>query len=354
MNPGVTSSSEEFSCEKTGFEPRSSGVVRIGTRGSPLALAQAEMVRNLLIAAYPALAEPGAIELIVIRTSGDRIQDRALAEIGGKGLFTKEIEEALLDGHIDMAVHSLKDVPTWMPEGLDIVCVLPREDPRDALFSAGGGGLENLPREAVVGTSGLRRQAQVLSVRPDVKVVPLRGNVETRLRKLANGEVDATLLAVAGLRRLGMQDRIQRVLEMDEMLPAVAQGAVGVECRVEDIETRMLLTPLHCQMTAACVAAERAVLAELDGSCRTPIAAHARFDDEFRLELMALVGSPDGRRLFRTARRGLTPVVVARAAEAAGAAPETFDSALTIEAAALGADAGHELKEMLPPGFLAT
>src|SRR5471032_1769981 len=207
--------------------------VRIGTRGSPLALAQAREVRARLIAAHPALAEPGAIEIVIISTTGDRVLDRNLADIGGKGLFTKELEQALAEGGIDVAVHSMKDVPTLLPEGLVIDCFLPREDPRDALFSAAGGGLATLKSGAVVGTSSLRRQALLLYARPDLRVVPFRGNVETRLAKLAAGVVDATLLAVAGLRRLGKEHLITTILPPETMLPAAAQGAVGIERRLD-------------------------------------------------------------------------------------------------------------------------
>ncbi len=208
--------------------------LRLGTRGSPLALAQAREVRARLAAAHADLEPEAAVEIVVIKTTGDTVQDRTLAEIGGKGLFTKEIEEALLDGRIHAAVHSMKDVPTWLPEGLAIGAVLAREDPRDALFSERADSLAALPKGAVVGTASLRRQAQVLLARPDLEVVPFRGNVQTRLHKLAEGEVDATLLAVAGLKRLGMAERITAVLEPEVMLPAVAQGAIGVETRVDD------------------------------------------------------------------------------------------------------------------------
>ena len=299
--------------------------LRIGTRGSPLALAQAHETRARLAAAHPDLAGPGAIEILVIKTTGDRIQDRTLAEAGGKGLFTKEIEEALAAGAIDLAVHSMKDVPTWLPEGLEISCLLPRVDARDAWFSASGRGLDDLPAGAVVGTASLRRQAQVLARRPDLKVVPLRGNVGTRLAKLAAGEVAATLLALAGLTRLGLTDGITAVLEPEVMLPAVAQGAIGIECRSADAATLARLAPLACADTAARVTAERALLAVLDGSCRTPIAAHARLDGSGGLALDALVLRPDGSESFAARRLG-------RAAEAE----------------ALGRDLGDELKARLP------
>lgn len=301
--------------------------LRIGTRGSPLALAQAHETRDRLVAAHPALAAPGAIEIVVFKTTGDRILDRTLAEAGGKGLFTKELEEALLDGRADLAVHSMKDVPTWLPDGLEIAALLPREDPRDAFFGRGGLGLDALPPGSVVGTAGLRRQAQVLERRPDLRVVPFRGNVQTRLGKLDQGEVDATLLALAGLRRLGLTERITEVLEPETMLPAVAQGAIGIEIRRDDAATRALLAPLHCAETASRVTAERALLAALDGSCRTPIAALAVLDGD-RLHLRAKVMSPDGRQVFRAERLG-----------PAG------------EAAAMGAEAGAEIKARLPADF---
>jgi hydroxymethylbilane synthase len=267
--------------------------VRIGTRGSPLALAQAREVRARLIAAHPPLAEPGALEIVVISTTGDRVVDRNLADIGGKGLFTKEIEQALLDGAIDIAVHSMKDVPTLFPDGLVIDCFLPREDPRDALFSAAGGDLASLKLGAVVGTSSLRRQALLLHARPDLKVVAFRGNVETRLAKLAGGIVDATLLAVAGLKRLGKEHLITTILPPETMLPAAAQGAVGIERRCDDARMSVLLAPLDHAATKSRVTAERALLAELDGSCRTPIGALATIDGA-SLHLAALVIQPDG------------------------------------------------------------
>jgi hydroxymethylbilane synthase len=305
------------------------GPLRIGTRGSPLALAQARETRERLMSAHPGLAVPGAIEIVVIKTTGDRILDRTLAEAGGKGLFTKEIEEALAAGTIDLAVHSMKDVPTLLPDGLDISCLLPRADPRDAWFSGTGQSLDELPAGAVVGTASLRRQAQVLARRPDLRVVPLRGNVGTRLAKLAAAEVAATLLAMAGLIRLGLTDRVSGVLEPEIMLPAVAQGAIGIETRRADTATRALLHPLHCSGTEARVSAERALLAVLDGSCRTPIAAHARLDGHGGLALSAVVLRPDGRESFSWACSG----------------PAS-------EAALLGAEAGHQLKARLPSDIL--
>lgn len=278
--------------------------LRIGTRGSPLALAQAREVCARLAAADPALAEPGALAVVVIKTTGDRIQDRPLAEAGGKGLFTKEIEDALLAGTIDAAVHSMKDVPTWLPPGLIIPCLLPREDPRDAWFSRTGCTLDDLPPGAVVGTASLRRQAQVLARRPDLRLVSLRGNVGTRLRKLDEGEVDATLLAAAGLNRLGRPRTPTCLLDPEAMLPAVAQGAIGIEIRVDDHRTAAWLAPLHCPATGIAVTAERSLLATLDGSCRTPIAALAEPAADGLLRLRTLVLSPDGRRRVADQRSG--------------------------------------------------
>jgi len=302
-------------------------VIRIGTRGSPLALAQAHETRDRLLAAHADLPA-AAIAIEVIRTSGDRIQDRALAAAGGKGLFTKEIEEALLAGTIDMAVHSMKDVPTVLPDGLEIVCLLPREDVRDAFISLRAASLDDLPPGALVGTASLRRQAQVLRLRPDLKVGILRGNVETRLRKLGDGAVDATLLAASGLNRLGMADRATALIETDRMLPAVAQGAIGIECRRDDAAAAARLAPLNDGVTTTCVTAERAFLAELDGSCRTPIAGLAALDDAGALVFKGEVLSPDGRQCFQATRQG-TPA----------------------DAGRLGADAGAEIKAGLPPDF---
>ncbi|MEI6985594.1 MAG: hydroxymethylbilane synthase [Rhodospirillaceae bacterium] len=302
--------------------------LRIGTRGSPLALVQAEQTRSRLVAAHPELSEPGAITIVVIKTSGDRILDRTLAEVGGKGLFTKEIEDALAEGAIDLAVHSMKDVPTWLPVGLEIPCLLPRADPRDAWFSTSGLGLDDLPAGAVVGTASLRRQAQLLARRPDLIVMPLRGNVGTRLAKLAAGEVAATMLAMAGLIRLGLTAGVSALLEPEVMLPAVAQGAIGIEIRSDDDVTRALLAPLHCPDTGARVAAERALLAVLDGSCRTPIAAYARLDGIGGLQLDALALRPDGRQSFAQSCCGQA-----------------------VDAEALGTEAGLALKARLPADF---
>lgn len=307
---------------------RGDHTLRIGTRGSPLALAQAHELRDRLLAAHPHL-QAAAIEIVVIKTTGDTVQNRTLAEIGGKGLFTKEIEEALGQGDLDLAVHSMKDMPTVLPDGLVIDCLLPREDPRDALFAHAGGSLMTLPPACIVGTASLRRAAQVRALRADLTVVPLRGNVGTRLRKLAAGEVGATLLAVAGLKRLGRLDEATAILSTEEMLPAVAQGAIGIERRRDDERMAALLAPINDPATAVRIAAERACLAVLDGSCRTPIAALAELEGSLHqpggttLRLRALIAQPDGSAVHRDERRG-----PASAAEALGrAAGEALKSA---------------------------
>jgi len=273
---------------------------RIGTRGSPLALAQATLTRRLLIGSGR-LAED-AIEIVIIKTSGDRIQDRSLSDIGGKGLFTKEIEEALTDGRIDMAVHSLKDLPAWMPDGLGLVAVLPREDPRDALLSPVADSLMALPLGARIGTSSPRRRALLLNQRPDLDIVEFRGNVGTRLAKLAAGEVDGTLLAVAGIKRLGL-DVAYHPIDPKEMLPAACQGAIGLEARLDDMDTGSLCAAIGDAQTLIAVTAERAFLAALDGSCRTPIAALATVDNA-HMVLEGLVARPDGSSVVRMRQEG--------------------------------------------------
>jgi len=247
--------------------------LKIGTRGSPLALWQANHVRDLIAASndFP-LSD---IELEIFKTAGDRIQDQALRDFGGKGLFTKEIEDALTDGQIDLAVHSMKDVQTELPQGLTIPCILPREDIRDAFISLTAKSLEDLPEGSKVGTSSLRRQAQVLRLRPDLTVVTYRGNVETRLQKLKDGVADATFLAAAGLKRLGYEKHITALIEPSKMLPAVAQGAIGIEIRSNDTASAQLIAPLNDPATNLKVTTERAFLKALDGSCRTPIAGLA-------------------------------------------------------------------------------
>lgn len=270
-------------------------LLRLGTRGSPLALAQAAAVRAQLAAAHPALAAPAAIAIVPIRTTGDRLTRAPLAAAGGKGLFTKELEEALQAGAIDLAVHSLKDMPTLLPEGLVIACHLPREDPRDALVARlPARGLDDLPPGARIGTASLRRAAQLRHARPDLEIIPLRGNVDTRLRKLEAATVDATLLAVAGLKRLGRMAAITAILDPSDMLPAAAQGIIAVETRAVDERVQAWLAPLDDPATACCARAERALLAALDGSCRTPIAALARLEGA-QLTLEAMIIRPDGR-----------------------------------------------------------
>jgi hydroxymethylbilane synthase len=300
-------------------------LLRIGTRGSPLALAQAHEVRDRLAAAHG--MAPETIELQIIRTSGDRIQDRPLSEVGGKGLFTKEIEEALLAGSIDLAVHSAKDMPTLLPDRLLLAAFLPREDVRDAFISRKAKTLRDLPREAVVGTASLRRQALAKRLRPDLKVVTFRGNVQSRLRKLDEGEVDATLLALAGLKRLGLAEHAASILEIDEFLPAVGQGAIAIETREDDNATRKLLGAINHSPTETALLAERAFLTVLDGSCRTPIAGHARLAGR-ELHFRGLIAKPDGSEALETARTGAIA-----------------------DAARLGADAGNELKRRGGAGF---
>ena len=266
--------------------------VRIGTRGSALALAQAHEVRARLMAAH-GLPET-AFEIVVIKTTGDMILDRPLAEVGGKGLFTKEIEEALFEKRIDLAVHSMKDMQTALPDGLTIGATLPREDVRDAFISLKHKSFDSLPEGAVVGTSSLRRQAQIKRIRPDLQIVGFRGNVQTRLTKLRDEVAEATFLACAGLRRLGLADHITAAVPIESMLPAVAQGAIGIEIRIDDEDTAALIAPMNDETSALCVTAERAFLATLEGSCRTPIAGLARLEGgtlTFKGETL----SPDGR-----------------------------------------------------------
>jgi hydroxymethylbilane synthase len=308
-----------------GSEPKTQ-TIRIGTRGSKLALVQAHQLRDRLMAAH-GLTEDD-FDVVIIKTSGDIITDKPLSAFGGKGLFTKEIEEALIDNGIDVAVHSMKDMPTRLPEGLEISCLLPREDVRDAFISLKVARLDALPEGAVLGSSSLRRQAQVKRLRPDLQVIMYRGNVDTRLRKLADGEADATLLAAAGLRRLGLEDRITAMIETDEMLPAIAQGAIGIETRVGDARMQGLLAPLHDQATSICVEAERAFLAELDGSCKTPIAGLATISGE-RLDFRGEILLPDGSKSHATQRQGTIS-----------------------DAVEMGIDAARELLKAAGPGFL--
>ena len=304
---------------------QSTALLRIGTRGSPLALVQAHLVQEQIAAALGASKE--AIEIVVIRTSGDRIQDRPLSEVGGKGLFTKEIEEALLDGRVDLAVHSSKDMPTVSQPGLMLTACLEREDPRDVFISHKAKSLRALPQGATLGTASLRRQAVAKRLRPDLNVVPLRGNVETRLRKLDEGEADATLLALAGLKRLGLTQHATAIMSVDEFLPAVGQGAIGIEARADDARTREALARINHAPTFTALACERAFLAELDGSCKTPIAGHAVIAND-SVQFRGLIARPDGK-----------------------AAHDISGTGHTKDAAAIGAEAARELKRIAGPHF---
>lgn len=303
----------------------STEIVRIGTRGSPLALAQAHETRARLMAATGRPESDFAI--VVIKTSGDMILDRPLSEVGGKGLFTKEIETALLDGSIDLAVHSSKDMPTQLPDGLFISAFLPREDVRDAFLSPSAKSLADLPAGARVGTSSLRRRAMVKRLRPDLEVVEFRGNVQTRLKKLADGVADATLLAFAGLKRLGQEAVATSLIATEDFLPAVGQGAICIESRTGDDATNAMIAEIHHAETAVALTLERAFLAELDGSCRTPIAGLARVDGD-TVHFEGLILRPDGSEAHATRRSG--PIG---------------------EAAAIGRDAGRELKALGGPDF---
>ena len=284
---------------------------KIGTRGSPLALWQAHEVRRCLVAAY-SLPET-AFEIVVIKVTGDQILDKALKEIGGKGLFTREIEEALLDGGIDIAVHSMKDMPTVQPAGLILDCYLPREDVRDGFVSPAVAGLMDLPQGATVGSSSLRRRAQLAHRRPDLKLVEFRGNVQTRMKKLEDGVAVATFLAMAGLNRLGMAQHAKPIA-VTEMLPAVAQGAIGVERRLADPRAEAMLAAIHHTPTGQQLAAERGFLARLDGSCETPIAGLAVLEGA-TLWLRGEILRPDGTRVIAGELRG--PVADAAAIGAA-------------------------------------
>jgi hydroxymethylbilane synthase len=301
--------------------------LRIGTRGSPLALVQAHEVRDRLMAAH-GLPE-AAFATVAIRTSGDRVQDRPLADLGGKGLFTREIEDALIAGAIDVAVHSMKDMPVEQPDGLVIGCCLPREDPRDAFVTLGEGGLADLPVGSFVGSSSLRRRAQVRHRRPDLRLVEFRGNVQTRLRKLADGVAAATFLAMAGLRRLGLDAVARAPIEPEDMLPAIAQGIIGIERRRDDHRAGALLEPVHDIPTGWRLTAERAFLKGLDGSCQTPIAGLAELDVE-RLTLRGEILRPDGSQRIAHAVAGTVGDAEAIGAEAAAvlrgqAGPGFFD-----------------------------
>ncbi|MBU2958696.1 hydroxymethylbilane synthase [Paracoccus sp. C2R09] len=300
--------------------------LKIGTRGSILALAQAHETRDRLMAAHGLPAD--AFEIVVIKTTGDRITDRALREIGGKGLFTREIEEALTEGGIDIAVHSMKDMPTLQPDGLLIDCLLPRNDVRDAFVSLKHDSIAALPKGVVVGSSSLRRRAQLAHRRPDLQLVEFRGNVQTRLRKLEDGVAEATFLAMAGLRRMDMTDVARGAVDPDEMLPAVGQGAIGIERRADDDMVAALLTPINDIATADRIAAERAFLARLDGSCETPIAGLADLVGD-RLVLRGEILRPDGSEVHAGTREGSIS-----------------------DGAAMGRDLADELLKRAGPGFL--
>ena len=304
---------------------QSTGPLRIGTRGSPLALVQARTVRGRLSAAI-GVAED-AIELVVIRTSGDVIQDRPLAEFGGKGLFTKEIEEALLSGRIDLAVHSAKDMPTLSQPGLMLAACLEREDPRDVFISLKARSLAELPMGATLGTASLRRQAIAMRTRGDLQVMPLRGNVETRLRKLEAGEVDATILALAGLKRLGLTQHATKIMSTDEFLPAVGQGTIGIEARENDSRTRTALAHINHDDTFTALTAERAFLAVLDGSCKTPISGYATLSGD-TIAFRGLIARPDGT-----------------------AAHDIAVTGHRTDAITICGEAGRELKHLAGPGF---
>ncbi len=299
----------------------------IGTRESPLAMVQTETVAGLLKDAHPALAADGAVVVDAVKTTGDIVLDRPLSEIGGKGLFTKELDRALMDRRIDIAVHSMKDLETWLPDGMAIGCVLARADPRDAFISLSAPRMADLPQGAHVGTASLRRKAQLLNKRPDLRVSVIRGNVQTRLKKIEAGEYDATFLALAGLDRLGMRDVATEILAPTELLPACAQGAIGVTCRADDDRALAYLAPLNHAATHAAVACERAMLDALDGSCRTPIAGLAEIDGD-AVYLRGLVAREDGTSVLTTERHGTVADVMA-----------------------MGADAGAELKSRAGPDF---
>jgi hydroxymethylbilane synthase len=304
---------------------QSTALFRIGTRGSPLALVQARTVQARLAAALG--AKEDEIELVIIRTSGDTIQNRPLAEEGGKGLFTKEIEEALLGNKIDLAVHSAKDMPTLSQPGLALAACLEREDPRDVFVSRKAKSIASLPRGATLGTASLRRQAIAKRMRPDLQVTSLRGNVETRLRKLDEGQVHATILALAGMKRLGIVEHATTIMSESEFLPAVGQGAIGIEARADDTRVREALARIDHADTSTAVACERAFLAALDGSCKTPIAGHATVSDD-TVEFRGLIARPDGAAAHDIAGHGSRK-----------------------DAVAIGSDAGRELKHRAGPGF---
>ncbi len=305
--------------------PTPASPLRIGTRGSPLALAQAYETRARLMAAFDLPEE--AFAIVVIKTTGDKVLDRPLKEIGGKGLFTREIEDDMLAGRIDIAVHSMKDMPTLQPEGLLLDCYLPREDVRDAFVSPGIASLTDLPDGAVVGSSSLRRRAQLAHRRPDLQLVEFRGNVQTRMKKLEDGVAVATFLAMAGLNRLGMADIARGPIETDQMLPAVAQGAIGIERRADDARAAEMLEAIHDTPTGQRLACERAFLAALDGSCQTPIAGLAELDGG-TLRLRGEILRPDGSEVLAD-----------------------VEEAPIKDGAKMGSEVAHRLRARAPEGF---
>jgi hydroxymethylbilane synthase len=274
-------------------------IIRIATRKSPLALWQAEHVAKLLERTFPGTKT----ELVKMVTQGDKILDAPLAKVGGKGLFVKELEQGMLEGTADIAVHSMKDVPVEVPEGLHLAAILAREDPTDAFVSNRYSSLNELPPHARIGTSSLRRQCQIKEKFPDAEVISLRGNVHTRLAKLDAGLYDAIILASAGLKRLGMAERITQSLDTSVSLPAVGQGAIGIECRVDDVEINEILSALHDAETGLCISAERAMNTRLNGGCQVPIAGFARKEGQ-QIVMRGLVGNPDGSVLYRAERSG--------------------------------------------------
>jgi len=304
-----------------------SEILRIATRKSPLAMWQAEHVSALLRKAHPDLQ----VELVGMSTKGDKILDTPLAKIGGKGLFVKELEQGMLDGDADIAVHSMKDVPVELPEGLHLAVILEREDPRDAFVSNNYASLAELPQGATVGTASLRRQCQLVERRPDLKIASLRGNVNTRLRKLDEGEFDAIILASAGLRRLGFKDRITNILEPSDSLPAIGQGAIGIECRSNDQRVNELIQVMHDEDTAICLRAERALNRRLMGGCQVPIAGFAVLNHD-KIYMRGLVGEPDGSRVMRS--------------EVSGAAIEAEMLGVTVAEDLLGQGADLVLKHL--------
>lgn len=303
--------------------------LRIGTRGSTLALIQANQVRDRLIAAHGLAGDE--VEVVTFKTTGDRVTDRPLMEIGGKGLFTKEIERALLDGEIDCAVHSMKDMAAELPAGLLMAAYLPREDPRDAFLSPKAKRIADLPQGAVVGSSSIRRQAQLKRLRPDLEVVMYRGNVDTRLRKLREGQVDATILALSGLKRMGLEGEVTAAVGTDEMLPAVAQGAIGIQIRGDDRAATDAVAPLNDPETQLAVDVERAFLRVLDGSCRTPIAGLALPGNGSRVSFRGMVLTPDGSDVRETAFEAAAGEAADAAAQAGEALRATLTPAFAVE-----------------------